>query len=134
MRARTPRFACGGVDYLFILFDGISPVRAILPPAAATAAATAAIAAQLLSARVCCAAHSCPPPMGLTGRGLLLPARSYWQLGWRVTSGKFRSGLLPQFQHQLRALLFCVLLSPALHTYVRVSYITSERIDININM
>ena len=75
MRARTPRFACGGDDYLFILFDGISPVRAIPPPAAATAAATAAIAAQLLSARVCCAAHSCPPPMGLTGRGLLLPAR-----------------------------------------------------------
>ena len=106
MHARTPRFACGGDDYLFILFDGISPVRAIPPPAAATAAATAAIAAQLLSARVCCAAHSCPPPMGLTGRGLLLPARSYWQLGWRVTSGKFRSGLLPQFQHQLRALLF----------------------------
>ena len=30
-----------------------------------------------------------------------------------MTSGKFRSGLLPQFQHQLRALLFgamCVLL------------------------
>ena len=41
-----------------------------------------------------------------TGRGLLLHARSSWQLGWRVTSGKFRSGLLPQFQHQLRALLF----------------------------
>ena len=109
-------------------------LRLTPPPPRATAAATAAIAAQLLSARVCCAAHSCPPPMGLTGRGLLLPARSYWQLGWRVTSGKFRSGLLPQFQHQLRALLFCVLLSPALHTHVRVSYITSERIDININM
>ena len=61
--------------------------------------------------------------MGLTGRGLLLPARSYWQLGWRVTSGKFRSGLLPQFQHQLRALLFCVVVAAMLHGIrVRVSY------------
>ena len=35
VRARTPRFACGGDDYLFILFDGISQVRAISPPAPA---------------------------------------------------------------------------------------------------
>ena len=111
VRARTPRFACGGDDYLFILFDGISQVRAIPPPAPATAAATAAIAAPRSCCRVsvlCCSLASCPLPMGLTGRGLLLPARSYWQLGWRVTSGKFRSGILPQFQHQLRASLFCV--------------------------
>ena len=110
-------FACGDDDYLFILIFRSWKVRAIATPdpATATAAATAAIAAQLLSARVCCAAHSCPPPMGLTGRGLLLPARSYWQLGWRVTSGKFRSGLLPQFQHQLRALLFCVVVAAMLH-------------------
>ena len=50
VRARTPRFVCGGDDYLFILFDGISQVRAIPPPALATAAATAAIAAP----RSCC--------------------------------------------------------------------------------
>ena len=67
-------FACGDDDYLFILIFRSWKVRAIATPdpATATAAATAAIAAQLLSARVCCAAHSCPPPMGLTGRGLLL--------------------------------------------------------------
>ena len=73
--------------------------------------AVAAIAAPRSCCRVsvlCCSLASCPLPMGLTGRGLLLPARSYWQLGWRVTSGKFRSGILPQFQHQLRASLFCV--------------------------
>ena len=118
VRDRALFFACGDDDYLFILIFRSWKVRAIATPdpATATAAATAAIAAQLLSARVCCAAHSCSPPMGLTGRGLLLPARSYWQLGWRVTSGKFRSGLLPQFQHQAaRFIVLCC--CAALHTH-----------------
>ena len=47
VRARTPRFACGGDDYLFILLDGVSKVRAIASPATALAAAAAAIAALL---------------------------------------------------------------------------------------
>jgi peptidoglycan/LPS O-acetylase OafA/YrhL len=54
VRARTPRFVCGGDDYLFILFDGISQVRAIPPPAPATAAATAAIAAAAVGMSVLC--------------------------------------------------------------------------------
>jgi hypothetical protein len=47
-------------------------------------------------------------PMTLTGSGLRLYARYDWQPGGRLESGKFESGLLPQFQQQLRALLFCV--------------------------
>ena len=50
VRARTPRFACGGDDYLFILLDGISQVRAIASPVTALAAAAATIVALLLSA------------------------------------------------------------------------------------
>jgi hypothetical protein len=46
--------------------------------------------------------------MTLTGSGLRLYARYDWQPGGRLESGKFESGLLPQFQQQLRALLFCV--------------------------
>ena len=53
MRARTPRFVCGGDNYLFILLDGISLVRAIALPVAAAAAATAAIAALLLLLAIC---------------------------------------------------------------------------------
>ena len=53
MRARTPLFACGGDDYLFILLDGISQVRAIASPAAAAAAAAAIAALLLLSACAC---------------------------------------------------------------------------------
>jgi hypothetical protein len=46
--------------------------------------------------------------MALTGCGLLLHARRFWQLGWRAISAKFRSGLLPHFQLHLHALLFHV--------------------------
>ena len=106
VRARAPRFVCGGDDYLFILFDGSCKVCATTSPAAALAAAAAAICAPPLGMRCAIAAHTYPPPMALTGCGLLPHARSSWQLGWRVSSGKFRSGLLPQFQHQLRAVLF----------------------------
>ena len=81
-------------------------VCATTSPAAALAAAAAAICAPPLGMRCAIAAHTYPPPMALTGCGLLPHARSSWQLGWRVSSGKFRSGLLPQFQHQLRAVLF----------------------------
>ena len=100
------RVVCGGDDYLFILFDGSCKVCATTSPAAALAAAAAAICAPPLGMRCAIAAHTYPPPMALTGCGLLPHARSSWQLGWRVSSGKFRSGLLPQFQHQLRAVLF----------------------------
>jgi hypothetical protein len=106
VRARAARFVCGGDDYLFILFDGSCKVCATTSPAAALAAAAAAICAPPLGMRCAIAAHTYPPPMALTGCGLLPHARSSWQLGWRVSSGKFRSGLLPQFQHQLRAVLF----------------------------
>ena len=106
VRARTPLFVCGGDDYLFILIVGSCKVSATTSPAAALAAAAAAICAPPLGMRCAIAAHTYPPPMALTGCGLLPHARSSWQLGWRVSSGKFRSGLLPQFQHQLRALLF----------------------------
>jgi hypothetical protein len=108
VRARTPRFASGGDDYLFILFDGSCKVCATTSPAAALAAAAAAICAPPLGMRCAIAAHTYPPPMALTGCGLLPHARSSWQLGWRVSSGKFRSGLLPQFEHQPRAQLFCM--------------------------
>jgi hypothetical protein len=47
VRALTSSFVCGGDDYLLILFDGNSHVRAITSPAAALAAAAAAIAALL---------------------------------------------------------------------------------------
>ena len=104
--ALAASFVSGGDDYLFILFDGNYQVRATTSPAAALAAAAAAICAPPLGMRCAIAAHTYPPPMALTGCGLLPHARSSWQLGWRVSSGKFRSGLLPQFQHQLRAVLF----------------------------
>ena len=52
VRALTSSFVCGGDDYLFILFDGNSQVRATPSPAAALAAAAAAIAALLPSASV----------------------------------------------------------------------------------
>jgi hypothetical protein len=69
--------------------------------------------------RDCCARHvlhcsvllTCavrPCAMVLTGCGLMLHRRCYWQLGGRLESGKSQSGLLPQFQQQLRALLFCL--------------------------
>ena len=81
--ALAASFVSGGDDYLFILFDGNYQVRATTSPAAALAAAAAAIAALLPSASVHApAAHdACPPPMALTGCGLLPHARSFWQLG-----------------------------------------------------
>ena len=54
------------------------------------------------------AAHACPLPMALTRCGMLPSARGFRQLGWRVTIGKFRTGRLPQFEHQPRAQLFCM--------------------------
>ena len=39
VRARAPRFVCGGDDYLFILFYGSCKVCATISPAAALAAA-----------------------------------------------------------------------------------------------
>jgi hypothetical protein len=67
------------------------------------------------------AAHTCPLPMALTGCGMLLSARGFRQLGWRVTSGKFRTGLLPQFEHQPRAQLFCMF-GPLIGATVRVPH------------
>ena len=66
-RARShAALACGGDDYLFILLDGISQVRAIASPAAAAAAAAAAIAALLLLSACACSVlltHAlCPWP------------------------------------------------------------------------
>jgi hypothetical protein len=114
VRARTPRFASGGDDYLLILLVESCTVRAFASPAAALAALAAAIAALCTRSRcstVCCL-YTCPSSgpraMTLTGSGLRLYARYDWQPGGRLESGKFESGLLPQFQQQLRALLFCV--------------------------
>ena len=109
VRALASSFVSGDDDYVFILFDGNYKVRASTSPATVLAAA-AAIVALLLSAwhaHALCFSHAGTHGPD-TGRGLLLHARSSWQLGWRVTSGKFRSGLLPQFQQRLRALLFGV--------------------------
>ena len=99
VRARTPRFACGGDDYLyFVLFHGSFQVRAIASPATALAAAAAAIACAAVGMRLLCSSHACPRPMALWQavdccfiRAQLLAA----DVRWRVTSGKFRSGLLP---------------------------------------
>jgi hypothetical protein len=121
VRARTPRFASGGDDYLFILFDGSCKVCATTSPAAALAAAAAAICAPPLGTCAARAAHTCPLPMALTGCGMLLSARGFRQLGWRVTSGKFRTGLLPQFEHQPRAQLFCMF-GPLIGATVRVPH------------
>jgi hypothetical protein len=110
VRALASSFVSGDDDYLFILFDGNYKVRASTSPATVLAAAAAAIVALLLSAwhaHALCFSHM-PAPMALTDCRLQLHACSFWQLGWRVTSGKFRSGLLPQFRHQLRALLLFV--------------------------
>ena len=49
VRALASSFVCGGDDYLFILFDGSSQVRATTSPATALAAATATSVALLLS-------------------------------------------------------------------------------------
>ena len=54
VRARAPRFVCGGDDYLFILFDGSCKVCATTSPAAALAAAAAAICAPPLAMRCTC--------------------------------------------------------------------------------
>ena len=54
VRARAPRFVCGGDDYLFILFDGSCKVCATTSPAAALAAAAAAICAPPLGMRCTC--------------------------------------------------------------------------------
>jgi hypothetical protein len=110
VRALASSFVSGDDDYLFILFDGNYKVRASTSPATVLAAAAAAIVALLLSAwhaHALCFSHM-PAPMALTDCRLQLHACSFWQLGCRVTSGKFRSGLLPQFRHQLRALLLFV--------------------------
>ena len=109
VRARTPRFASGGDDYLLVLLVESCKVRANASPAAALAALAAAIVT--LCTR--CAlrsvpAHMCPSPMALTGCGRQLHARRYRQPGGRLESGKFESGLLPRFEHQLCVLLFCV--------------------------
>ena len=81
VRALASSFVCGGDDYLFVLVVGSSQVRATTSLATALAAAAAASVALLLSTCACSAAHACPPPMALTDCGLLLHARSYWQLG-----------------------------------------------------
>ena len=104
VRALASSFVCGGDDYLFVLIIGSSQVRATSSLATALAAVAAASVALLLSTCACSAAHACPPPMALTGCGLLPHARSSRQLGWRVISGKFRSGLFPQFGLRSRAL------------------------------
>ena len=99
VRACSQPFVCGGDDYLFILFDGSFQVRAVVSPVASLAGAAAAplrsppsahcaVALVLLTSRV---------PSVLTGRGIRLAARGFQQLGWRVKSGKFESGLLPHF-------------------------------------
>ena len=56
------------------------------------------IVALLLSACACSVAHACPSPMDLTGCVILLSARGFRQLGWRVASGKTRTELLPRSQ------------------------------------
>ena len=64
VRARTPPFACGGDDYLLVLFDGDFQVRAIASPAAVLAPAAAAIACAAVG-MPCSAPHACPLPMAL---------------------------------------------------------------------
>ena len=77
VRARTPRFACGGDDYLyFVLFHGSFQVRAIASPATALAAAAAAIACAAVGMRLLCS--SCVPSAHgpVAGCGLLLYTRA----------------------------------------------------------
>ena len=59
------------------------------------------IVALLLSACACSVAHACPSPMDLTGCVILLSARGFRQLGWRVASGKSRTELLPRSQRSV---------------------------------
>ena len=111
VRARTPRFASGGDDYFLILLVESCKVRAIASPAAALTALAAAIVVLCTRCALLGARSHVPfglRPMALTGCGSWLHARGYRQPGGRLASGKFESGLLPQFEHQLRVLLFCV--------------------------
>jgi hypothetical protein len=97
VRARTPPFVYGGDDCLFVLFDGSCEVRAITSPAGALAGALAAAAAAILLPLLGMAvrapppaAHACPPPMALTGCGLLLRAPSFgsWGGGRQVANSE----------------------------------------------
>ena len=106
VRARTPRFASGGDDYFLILLVESCKVRAIASPAAALAALAAAIV--VLCTRCSVLAHTCPSPHGPHRLWIVASRTRLPAAGGRLASGKFESGLLPRFEHQLRVLLFCV--------------------------
>jgi hypothetical protein len=95
VRARMPPFVCGGDDYLFVLFDGSSQVRAIASPASAIAAAAAAIAALLpLSHHVHAlallthACHLCPWASQAEDCCTIRAALGGWGGAWQVVNSE----------------------------------------------
>ena len=87
---RTAGLESGG-DYLFKILAASGVVESVAPRAAIDRRA-AALGMRMLSCSRMPFAH------GLTGCGMLLSARGFRQLGWRVASGKTRTELLPRFQ------------------------------------
>ena len=90
---RTAGLESGG-DYLFNISAASGVVESVAPRAAIDRRA-AALGMRMLSCSRMPFAH------GLTGCGMLLSARGFRQLGWRVASGKSRTELLPRSQRSV---------------------------------
>ncbi len=108
VRARTPRFASGGDDYLLVLLVESCKVRANASPAAALAALAAAIVTLCTRCALLRARSHVPFAHGPHRLRTAASRTPLLAAGGRLESGKFQSGLLPQFRQQLRALLFCL--------------------------
>jgi hypothetical protein len=110
VHARTPRFASGGDDYLFIIIIESCKVRAIASPAAALAAlASAIVVLGTRCAALCCScvpfAHA-PWLSQAVGCCSTRAATSSWGGGdWRVANSKV--AFCHSFDSSCAQLLFC---------------------------